>query len=286
MASSTQIRRSELAAENRGDLYHYDSLAGGVKGLDAVTEQEIVRFRKQGYLVVHNAFSTDQVKDALDGLLELLAGRNPRFDGVHYEQSVDQVRLKGMAAAKRQDYIRKFMGFVCHDKRLRALSEDCALMTVIRRIVGEEPTLLQDMALFKPPRVGREKPWHQDHAYFDLELQTQVVGVWIALDQATTGNGCMLVKPGSHLSGPVVHFQRRDWQICDTDVDPNGSVAVPLEPGGCLFFSSLMHHATAPNISNERRRAIQYHYRPASAQLVSREARMAVFGSEGKEASC
>ena len=55
-------------------------------------------------------------------------------------------------------------------------------MGVVRRIIGEEPMLFQDMALLKPPRVGREKPWHQDHAYFDLELRTRVVGVWIALD--------------------------------------------------------------------------------------------------------
>ena len=27
----------------------------------------------------------------------------------------------------------------------------------------------QSTALLKPPRVGREKPWHQDHAYFDVD---------------------------------------------------------------------------------------------------------------------
>ena len=159
-------------------------------------------------------------------------------------------------------------------------------MGVVRRIIGEEPMLFQDMALLKPPRVGREKPWHQDHAYFDLELRTRVVGVWIALDPATTGNGCMLVKPGSHLQGPVVHFKRRDWQICDTDVDPLGTLAVPLEPGGCLFFSSFMQHGTAPNTSDQRRRAVQFHYRPAGAELTSLEQRMAVFGSEGKDVTC
>lgn len=28
------------------------------------------------------------------------------------------------------------------------------------------PEVFQDMILMKPPRVGREKPWHQDNAYF------------------------------------------------------------------------------------------------------------------------
>ncbi|MFW6213947.1 MAG: phytanoyl-CoA dioxygenase family protein [Spirochaetota bacterium] len=40
------------------------------------------------------------------------------------------------------------------------------------------------MALVKPPG-GREKPWHQDHACFDLPLDSTIVGVWIALGHAT-----------------------------------------------------------------------------------------------------
>ncbi len=283
MATVTETQASTPAPDG---LYRYDGLAEGVTWFDSVTEREIARFREQGYLVVHEAFAIDRVQDALDGLLDLLAGNSPTFDSVDYESSVDPATLDGMAAEERQDYVRKFMWFVDHDERLRALSEDLALMGVVRRIVGEEPELFQDMALLKPPRVGREKPWHQDHAYFDLELRTRVVGAWIALDRATTGNGCMLVKPGSHLQGPVVHFKRRDWQICDTHVDPLGTLAVPLEPGGCLFFSSFMQHGTAPNTSDQRRRAVQFHYRPAGAELVSLEERMAVFGSEGKDVTC
>jgi phytanoyl-CoA hydroxylase len=283
MATATETQASRPAPDG---LYRYDGMADGVTGFGAVTEREIARFREQGYLVVHEAFAAGRVQDALAGLLDLLAGSSSTFDSVDYESSVDLATLDGMAAEERQDYVRKFMWFVGHDERLRALSEDPALMGVVHRIIGEEPMLFQDMALLKPPRVGREKAWHQDHAYFDLQLQTRVVGVWIALDPATTGNGCMLIKPGSHLRGPVVHFQRRDWQICDAHVDPLGSLAVPLEPGGCLFFSSLMQHGTAPNTSDERRRAVQFHYRPASAELTSREERMAVFGSEGKDVSC
>ena len=283
MSTATETQASTPAPDG---LYRYDGLADGVTGFDSVTEREIARFREQGYLVVHEAFAIDRVEDALDGLLDLLAGSSPTFDSVDYESSVDPATLDGMGAEERQDYVRKFMWFVGHDERLRALSEDPALKRVVRRIIGEEPMLFQDMALLKPPRVGREKPWHQDHAYFNLELRTRVVGVWIALDQATTGNGCMLVKPGSHRQGPVVHFKRRDWQICDADVDPLGTLAVPLEPGGCLFFSSLMQHGTAPNTSDDRRRAVQFHYRPAGAELTSLKERMAVFGSEGKDVSC
>ena len=49
---------------------------------------------------------------------------------------------------------------------------------------------------------GREKPWHQDKAFFEIDVTSPVVGVWIALDEATPDNGCMHVIPGSHLEGP------------------------------------------------------------------------------------
>ena len=186
----------------------------------------------------------------------------------------------------RQDYVRKFFNFVAFAPHMKALSEHTALLDVVSRVIGAQPTLFQDMALLKPPRIGREKPWHQDHAYFDLPLDTPVLGVWIALDRATTANGCMTVIPGSHRRGPVVHFQRRDWQICDTHVDNRGALAVPLEPGGCLLFSSLMHHGTPTNTASERRRALQFHYAPAGAVRISTAQRMAVFGAEGKSVTC
>ncbi|MDE2822587.1 MAG: hypothetical protein OXK79_03685, partial [Chloroflexota bacterium] len=72
MAAATETQASTPAPDG---LYRYDALAEGVTGFDSVTEWEIARFREQGYLVVHEAFAIDRVQDALDGLLDLLAGR-------------------------------------------------------------------------------------------------------------------------------------------------------------------------------------------------------------------
>ena len=83
--------------------------------------------------------------------------------------------------------------------------------------MDDAPVLFQEMALLKPPK-GREKPWHQDCAYFNYPLGTTIIGVWIALDHADANNGCLHILPGTHREGPVNHFKRRDWQICDTDV--------------------------------------------------------------------
>ena len=69
-------------------------------------------------------------------------------------------------------------------------------------------------------------------------------------------------------------------------MDNSNALAVPLKPGGLLIFQSLLHHGTPPNLSAQRRRALQFHYRPQNAPLTSQEERLALFGGEGLGAEC
>lgn len=267
-------------------LYDSTGIVTGVDGFDAVTDAHVARFHQQGYLIVENAFTPQEVQVALDGLFHLLSGEVEEFNGVQYERASEGVAVEDLPIEEKQDYVRKFMSFVDYDERLDNFAHHPLLLALVERLIGEAPLLFQSMALLKPPKLGRDKPWHQDHAYFQFELDAKVVGCWIALDEATVENGCMVISPGSHLKGPVVHFRRRDWQICDTDVDTTGSVAVPLKPGGLLVFQSLLHHGTPPNTTGSRRRALQFHYRPQSAPLTTQEERLAIFGGEGLGAEC
>ena len=267
-------------------LYEPTGVGTGVNGFAAVTDAHVAQFHAQGFLVVENAFSAQEVQDGLDGLYRLLSGEVAEFDGIHYERASAGMAVEELSPQQKQDYVRKFMHFVDYDHRLYDLAHHPQLLTLVQRLIGDSPVLFQDMALLKPPRMGREKPWHQDHAYFRIDLEAKVVGCWIALDEATVENGCMVIAPGSHLQGPVVHFQRRDWQICDTDVDNSGALAVPLNPGGLLIFQSLLHHGTPPNRTAQRRRALQFHYRQQRAPLTSQEERLALFGGEGLGAQC
>ncbi len=276
---------SAAADAHRPDLYRYDTVADGITGLEAVGDAECAAFHRQGYMVVHDAFTPAQVQDAKDAILDLIGGKDPTFRGVQFESAAKD-RPADLAAEQKQDLVRKMWLFVGRDPRLDALAEHPPLLALLHRLIGDTPVLFQDQALLKPPLLGREKPWHQDNAYFNYPPETPVVGVWIALDPATAENGCMHVIPGSHREGPVVHWKRRDWQICDTDVDSTRDVMAVLRPGGCLLFHGLLHHGTPTNHSTHRRRALQFHYRPAGIRPIRGEERMAVFGSEGKDVTC
>jgi phytanoyl-CoA hydroxylase len=281
----TEIRIDTNGGETPPGLYQAKTVARGLDGLDAVTDEKIELFREQGYLVVNDAFTQAQVNDAIEGLHDLIDGRDPAFKGIQFEAAAEG-RLDTMLPEEKQDFVRKLQGFVPHDARLKAIADDPKLLAVVARIIKDVPELWADQALLKPPRIGREKPWHQDIAFFDLPSTSRVLGVWIALDEAVIENGCMFVIPASHHLGPVVHFKRRDWQICDTDVAVDEAIAVPLKPGGLLFFHGLIHHGTPPTQSPLRRRALQFHYKPVGLERISQEERLAVFGSEGKDVEC
>ncbi len=266
-------------------LYETAVTAEPVQGPAAIVEEHLDFFRQEGYLPVEGVFDGDEVRAASEGLLDLILGRVPEFQSIIFESKAAH-RLESLSDEERQDAVRRIAWFVDYDERLRAMAMSPKLEAILKRILGEEPKLVQDMALIKPPGIGREKPWHQDHAYFNYPVGTRVTGVWIALDPATVTNGCMHVQPRGHRAGPVVHFKRRDWQICDTDIMGKPCVAVPLRPGGVLFFDSLLPHGTPANRSDQRRKAVQYHYAGVSAQPCGEEERLAVFGSEGKDVEC
>jgi len=63
-------------------------------------------------------------------------------------------------------------------------------------------------------------------------------------------------------------------------------VVVPLAPGGLLLFDGLIHHGTPANLTQERRRAVQFHYAARSAVWTNEEERLAIFGGEGRGVSC
>lgn len=243
------------------------------------------QYRELGFVSVGRAFAPSICEGVGDALLQMIADGPPEGVELQYESLAGDVTL--LEPEARQDFVRKFMWFVRFDDRFRTMAYDPQLLSVVERLLGAKPEMFQEMALFKPPGIGREKPWHQDHAYFNVAEGTRVVGVWIALDDATLENGCMVFQPAGHRSGPIPHFQRRDWQICDADVLRfDATVAAPVRAGGCLVFDGLTPHGTPMNRSTKRRRAIQFHYVAKGTPRTTTEERMRLFGEEGRDVSC
>ena len=64
-----------------------------------------------------------------------------------------------------------------YEPRVATLAQHWQLIALLAQLTGDTPELFQDQALLKPPLIGREKPWHQDNAYFNVPPETSIVGV-------------------------------------------------------------------------------------------------------------
>jgi phytanoyl-CoA hydroxylase len=273
------------------ELYRHDLIADKIATIDAIGNHEIEHFHEHGWLAVESAVTEQQVDAAEAGFTYLASGQHPSYTGLRFESAVRD-RIPDLTANEKMDAIRKLECFVEFEPRLRAIGYDSGILRILSLLTGSaDMTMFQDMALSKPPWIGREKPWHQDCAYFNVPPDTPVIGTWIALDDADLENGCMHVLDRGHQAGPQNHFDRRDWQICDTNIEElhfakHPVVAIPLRRGGCLFFKGLLPHGTPANRTNRRRRALQFHYYPTATVGTSEEDRLAIFGGEGRGAEC
>ena len=265
-------------------LYRYESAHRPLPGPRAVTDEDVAAYRRFGFIAVADLFTAAEVEAACAALSRLVAGAEPQFQGVQFEETA---RGRTLAPAEREPYVRKlYDDFTAYDPRLKAMATKPAFVAIVERLLGATTRVSQEMALLKPPHIGREKPWHQDLAYFLLDPPDGVLGTWIALDEATPENGCMHVIPGSHRGGPRPHYHDRDCQLPDECVQVDQDVMVPLAPGGVLFFHSLLHHGTPPNRSPARRRALQFHFASVHCRTIDAAAQHARFFDRNGPASC
>lgn len=130
-----------------------------------------------------------------------------------------------------------------------------------------DPLLLQSMYIFKQPDIGGEVVCHQDATYLWTEPQT-VLGLWVALEDATEENGCLWGILGGHAGArqPKTRFARGADDIStvtetldDSPFDEASKTPLPAPKGTILAFSGLFPHMSEANRSDKSRHAYTLH---------------------------
>lgn len=246
-----------------------------------LSPDEKAKYSRDGYLVLERLFTADEVGRLLAQLEDLVLQRRPRPAGVHFQ--VEPIVAQGQTAAQSAlDALRKVEGLVPNDTVFHEFAVAPKLLDRIEDLVGPDIKLFRDALMMKPARHGSEKPYHQDSPYWPID-PPDLVSCWVALDDATEANGCMRVIPGSHRWGPQPHRMIRDYQVDETTLDLSQEVSVPLKAGGCLLFHSLLLHATAPNTSDQPRRAMIVSYMSARSRHTGSDSQPPYLLLRGRE---
>jgi len=218
--------------------------------LSAIQKQQ---YDRDGFLVFEQVIRPDEAARLLDRLDTIIQDpARPPGIVLQVEPALQRAESSAVDFAAS---IRKVDGLVENDAVFGALARDPRLIGILSELLGPDVKLFRNSLMMKPAHHGSAKPYHQDSAYWSIDPPS-LASCWLALDEATGENGCMRVLPGSHTWGMLEHRHLADFQVDEAKLDTSREVVVPLKPGGCLIFHSLLLHATAPNESSLPRRSM------------------------------
>lgn len=203
-----------------------------------LSSEQITQFWQDGYLVIPDYLSKSQCQTLLSKIGSLLAdidlSNHPMtkfvtgadVDGAtngeehvgddYFLSSGDQVRYffeegafdeTGELNKPKEKAINKIghnlHGLVEEFADISHKGETGKRNAAIARDLGyRDPRLLQSMVICKQPEIGGAVPPHQDSTFLYTD-KPSAVGFWIALEDATSENGCLSFAPGSHRRAPV-----------------------------------------------------------------------------------
>ena len=129
--------------------------------------------------------------------------------------------------------------------------DKCADMV---RLIGlNAPLLLQSMVICKQPFIGGEVNSHQDSTFL-YTVPESCIGLWLALEPATTANGCLWAASGGHKAPLKSRFRKQEEEMVMTVLSDTAlaDCTTPLEANtGTL----IVLHGRLPHLSHENKSA-------------------------------
>jgi ectoine hydroxylase-related dioxygenase (phytanoyl-CoA dioxygenase family) len=231
-----------------------------------LTPQQIEQFGQKGYLKIAHRLITDDYLTLLRERYDALFAKKRGTSGEGLRNLAVIGDSEQDETANRSEEMLQIMEMWHYDEVYRQLLYHEPLLDIAESLIGSNIQLFHDQALYKPARHGGEVPWHQDNGYWRC-TPSNLVSIWMALDDADEENGCMNVIPGSHLESAPDHDRAVSEKgelpaLLQANVEENRAAPVPLKAGYAMVHHCLMLHQTNPNRSQRRRRAMVIHYMP------------------------
>lgn len=231
-----------------------------------IGEAEAEFFRENGYLVVHNALSPAEVEELRSDAVRICRGDAGEVRGV----------TPALPGETDDDVMQRYLCIHFPHKLSDVMYNYLAhpvIVDVLTHVIGPDVKCMQSMLFIKA--AGKPgQAWHQDEDFIPTRDRT-LAGAWIAMDRATTENGCLWVIPGSHKAGILWEMDNTYDARFDCTKESKGfpyrdedAVPVEVEAGAIVFFNGYLLHRSLPNNAETGyRRSLVNHYMSASSLL-------------------
>lgn len=258
--------------ESRADPVIYSP--GSARQLAYLSSKQIVQYERDGYLVLHDVFSAEEVqcfKDELERLRQdksLLTG-----DEVITEPGSGDIR-----SIFRVHTISPVFKLLASDLRLAGIAQG---------LLDDDVYIHQSRLNYKPGFRGKEFYWHSDFETWHVEdgmPAMRALSMSITLTENTRNNGPLMVIPGSHKSyavctgeTPANHFKaslkKQEYGVPEEDLLEqlaryNGIVSAVAKPGSVIIFDCNTMHGSNSNITPDPRSNVFFVYNAISNRVV------------------
>jgi phytanoyl-CoA hydroxylase len=247
---------------------------------------QIDNFLTNGHLVLESFWSKSQCDSLIERMQQLIERNKdtiPRVvfstsDNSHanydyFHDSADKINFfleqraldeKGKLCYPIEQAINK-VGHGLHqvDTIFNKVSFDVRIKTICQQLGLARVGLLQSMYIFKQPSIGDEVNWHQDSSFLFVE-DSDVIGFWFALEDATIENGCLQVIPSPNTtplknrmicqdgSSEIIQYRYAPWPV-------EQKIDLEVKQGSLVMLHGRLPHASGPNHSPRSRQAYALH---------------------------
>jgi hypothetical protein len=225
----------------------------------ALSEFQIAKFRKQGFLVIDSPqVSPTEIDWCRKLLMSLMGRRVGRIEGRLFDISAREGGNDGITP---QLFRPSLYATELSNWPFRRVG-----LAIAKQLLGPEATLSADNAVFKPARIGGTTPWHQDEAYNDPQFYQEQITIWMALYDTTPANGALAFVPGSHGLGVLPHRLNGGSKAansieCCGKFRRETAVVCPIRAGGITIHHGRTIHGASRNLSDGPRLGYVLNYK-------------------------
>ncbi len=269
----------------------------------SLSQEQKDRFFADGYIVVKNLITQDELESLRNHYEDIILGRVPNFPqhqislrevegraafgraapnaepetptahAPHHDRRDTQIYPKGEEHYTEQrqapiadplDAVRKVNVPSRHHPGFDSFVRHPKIVDIIADLMGPNIKLYYDQIFAKPP-YDRANRFHQDSVFWSFFASNFQITCQLLLDDATVENGCVRFIPGSHNFG-LIGWDHLPYALTEDLLSKE--VPVPLKAGDATFHHSLTLHCSGPNTTPHRRRGWSLHYVSSNTRYI------------------
>lgn len=231
---------------------------------------QIEQFNRDGFLVVENLLTADQVNQIVKRFDPLFTGE---FETGIYPDEWHWNPYLGKPGAAGQ-----MTGVWKCDRTVAAAMLSATIGHMAATLSSWDGARLLADGIWQKPGGANETTLHQDSMYINYHSPPGVVTCWIALSHAVSGASTIEYARGSHRwplaeAVPEFHNQNKSYRSEMEQAAQAAGVQVPevvqlsLAPGSGVFHHGNTWHGSGKNTMDVVRRSMVMAYVPAAARF-------------------